>query len=222
MAAKIVSVNPNDITRDTTDICVDCMFNPFEYTIAKTNQFRETATQPLNNQPQAEFIKAGAQSLTLNLVFDTYETMQNVTRKTNDLWKFMSVTVEQRQGEEVKIPPPLAAFEWGGGFRFVAYLTNMTQRFTLFRKDGTPVRANVTVTFTQYHDIEDFGSQSQNPTSGSGPAERIRQVVAGDRIDGIAAEEYQDATKWRLIADHNQLTNPLALEPGMFLRIPPE
>jgi hypothetical protein len=31
---------------------------------------------------------------------------------------------------------------------------------------------------------------------------------------------FDDATKWRLIADHNHITNPLALEPGTYLRIP--
>ena len=140
MAARIVSVNPDDINLDTNTVCVDCMFNPFEYTVSKTNQFKETATQPLDNKPQAEFVKAGAQTLTLNLVFDTYETGENVSDKTNELWEFMKITVKKIGKKEVKIPPPLAAFEWGGGFRFVAYITNMTQKFTLLKRRDTRSR----------------------------------------------------------------------------------
>jgi hypothetical protein len=223
VAARIVEVDPDDIATNVTDgLRVDCMFNPFEYTVTKTNQFR-AGTQPRGNNPQGEFVQSGAQTLTLSLVFDTYETGENVARKTNDLWKFMMVDESEQSSsssEDEKVPPPLAAFEWGGGFRFVAFITNMTQKFTLFKTDGTPVRANVTVTFTQYHDVDDYGPQ--NPSSGSGPAERIRQVIAGDRIDGIAAEEYQDATKWRMIAEHNHITNPLVLKVGMYLRIPIE
>jgi nucleoid-associated protein YgaU len=100
----------------------------------------------------------------------------------------------------------------------VAFITNMTQRFTLFKPDGTPVRAKVDVTFTQYVDTEDY--KNQNPTSGVGPIERIWRVISGDRLDTIAAVVYQDAAKWRLIADHNHIDNPLALKPGMLLTIP--
>ena len=71
----------------------------------------------------------------------------------------------------------------------------MTQKFTLFKNDGTPVRAQVDVTFTQYTDLDDY--PRQNPTSGGGPIERIWRVVAGwRRLDLIAAEVYHDAGKW--------------------------
>lgn len=116
-----------------------------------------------------------------------------------------------------KLSPHRFAFEWGV-FKFVSYITTMTQKFTLFQPDGTPVRAKVEVTFTQYTDVNDY--PNQNPTSGGGPNERIRRVIAGDRLDTIAAEVYRDPSKWRLIAAHNQIDNPLALRTGQLLRIP--
>jgi nucleoid-associated protein YgaU len=115
------------------------------------------------------------------------------------------------------MPPPEVAFEWGV-FRFVAVITEMTQKFTLFKLDGTPVRAKVDVTFTQHKDVNDY--PGQNPTSGGGPIQRIRQVIAGDRLDTIAFEVYGDATRWRNIAEHNQINNPLDLHPGQQLAIP--
>jgi hypothetical protein len=39
-------------------------------------------------------------------------------------------------------------------------------------------------------------------------------------LDLIAAEVYDDAAKWRLVAEHNQIADPLALRPGMRLRVP--
>lgn len=94
----------------------------------------------------------------------------------------------------------------------------MTQKFTLFTTDGTPVRATVNVTFTQYIDLDDY--PGQNPTSGDGPIQRVWRIVAGDRLDLIAAEVYRDATLWRKIAVYNNLANPLRLQPGAILRIP--
>ena len=197
---------------------VQCMFNPFEYTISKSNSYNE---KPKNsaNTPQGEFFKAGAQTLKLALIFDTYEADTDVSMETNKLWKYMMGKAKNGSKNNEKIAPPQVAFEWGV-FKFVSYITAMTQKFTLFTREGTPVRASVDVTFTQYTDVNDY--PKQNPTSGGGPIDRIWRVTAGDRLDLIAANVYQDPDKWRLIADYNHIDNPLALRPGMQLRIPYE
>ena len=63
--------------------------------------------------------------------------------------------------------------------------------------------------------------QRQNPTSGGGVAPKTRTLYAGDRLDLIAWEEYGDSTRWRLIADANGLLDPLRLQPGRVIVIPP-
>lgn len=195
-------------------ITVPCMFNPFEYTVSKSNSYAE---DPKNrsNAPQMNFQKAGAQTLKLSLTFDTFETGADVSGITNQLWKLMQPK-DARDGGDKK-EPPRVAFLWGV-FRFAAVITNMTQKFTLFKKDGTPVRAKVDVTFTQHNDINDY--PGQNPTSGGGPIMRTWPVVRGDRLDTIAAAVYKDATKWSQIAEFNGLDDPLALRPGQQIVIP--
>jgi len=197
-------------------VSVSCMFNPFEYTVTKTNSFKE---KPSNDAdaPQSEFSASGPQTLKLSLTFDAFEAGQDVSQETRKLWKLMQVKTNRQSGQGKKVPPPQVAFEWGV-FKFVAYITNMSQRFTLFGSDGTPRRAKVEVTFTQYRDLEDYGPQ--NPTSGGGPHERLWRVTTGDRLDTIAAQVYGDAAKWRQIAAHNRIVNPLAVRPGQQLRIP--
>jgi nucleoid-associated protein YgaU len=76
----------------------------------------------------------------------------------------------------------------------------------------------VNVTFSQYKDLNDY--PGQNPTSGGGPIERVRTIIAGDRLDLIAAEVYGDATQWRSIAAYNGIVDPLDLRPGTRLNIP--
>ena len=131
----------------------------------------------------------------------------------------METKTRDDQDESKKIPPPYVAFEWGV-FRFVSVITNMTQKFTLFKMDGTPVRAKVDITFSQFNDINDY--PKQNPTSGGGPINRVWRVVAGDRLDLIAATVYGDSTRWRRIAERNNIVNPLALRTGQQLLIPKE
>jgi hypothetical protein len=197
-------------------ISVACMFNPFEYTVSKSNSYQEESTNP-SDVPTFEFSRAGPQTLRLSLTFDTYEADEDVSLETNKLWKLMESKTLKKGNENVKISPPEVAFHWGV-FHFVAVITNMTQRFTLFKHDGTPVRAKVDVTFTQHKDLNDY--PNQNPTSGGGNVERVWRVVAGDRLDTIAYQVYGDATKWRLIAEHNQIVDPLRLRGGQQLTIP--
>lgn len=195
---------------------VECMFNPFEYTVSKTNTYKQER-QNRSDVPSFEFEKAGPQTLKLSLIFDTYEADEDVSLKTNKLWKLMESKTRREGNRDRKVPPPEVAFEWGV-FRFVAVITNMTQKFTLFKPDGTPVRAKVEVTFTQHKDLNDY--PNQNPTSGGGDIERVWRVVAGDRIDTIAYAVYGDATQWRTIAAYNGLDDPLNIAPGQQLVIP--
>jgi hypothetical protein len=197
-------------------LSVDCMFNPFEYTVAKSNQY-EQRSQNRASVPSVEFKQAGPQTLRLSLIFDTYEEGEDVSRITNRLWKFMESKTRQENGRNRKVPPPEVAFEWGV-FCFAAVITEMTQKFLLFKQDGTPVRAKVDVTFTQHIDREDY--PNQNPTSGDGPPQRVWKVIAGDRLDTIAYQTYGDSTQWRRIAAYNGISNPFALRPGMELAIP--
>ncbi len=215
VAARIYEVDKSGKEKGG-GISVNCMFNPFEYSVSKSNSFND---QPKNNAdvPHVEFTKAGPQTLKLNLTFDSYEADDDVSLVTNKLWKLMESKTRREGKKTKKIPPPEVAFEWGV-FRFVAYIASMTQKFTLFKADGTPVRAQVDVSFTQYIDREDY--PNQNPTSGGGPIDRIHRVIAGDRLDTIAYEVYGDAAKWRLIAEYNHVGNPLAIRPGMQIVIP--
>jgi hypothetical protein len=215
VAARIFEVDDSGEEK-SGGVSVDCMFNPFEYTVTKQNTF-EDKSRNRSSVPQVEFKKAGAQTLKLSLMFDTFEDGEDVTLTTNKLWKFMEPRTREEGNSNRKVPPPDVAFEWGV-FRFVSVITQMTQKFTLFQSDGTPVRAKVDVTFTQHRDVEDY--PNQNPTSGGGDVEKVHRVIAGDRLDSIAYAVYGDATRWRLIAARNGLRDPLAIKPGQILTIP--
>lgn len=211
-AARIYSVTKAGV--EDGKISVSCTFNPYEYSVSKTNSYKN---DPRNggNTPNKQFVQAGEQTLKLSLYFDTYELNQDVSKITVDLWRMMEPVQEGSANQ--KKEPPRVAFEWGV-FLFRAVITNMTQKFTLFTKDGMPVRAQVDVTFNQDKDEKDY--KHQNPTSGGGPIDRVWVVVRGDRLDTIAAAVYGDATHWRRIAEYNGLINPLTLSPGQRFIIP--
>jgi len=210
-------LEPAVIINKNTGERVPCMFNPYEYTITKQNTYEQASTKGLNI-PRVRFRQGGAQTLTLRLLFDTYGQGEDVRTYTAPLWRMMMVDEDRADQRTGKSEPPHCIFQWGR-FEFEAVITKMDEKFTLFLKDGTPVRTVVNITLQQV--IDEEAHAKQNPTSGGGTAPRTRIVYAGDRLDLIAWEEYGDATRWRRIAEANGITDPLRLRPGQILMIPP-
>jgi nucleoid-associated protein YgaU len=210
-------LEPAVIVNKDTNETVRFMFNPHEYTLTKQNRWERGETKG-KNVPRIKFTQGGAQTLKLQLFFDTYAAGSDVREHTDPLWRMMMVNPDKTNPRSNKSEPPPVSFQWGG-LTFDAVITNMTQKYTLFLKDGTPVRTTVDITLEQLADDQDFARQ--NPTSGSVETNKTRVVKAGDRLDWIAYEQYQDATLWRRIAEANGLSNPLRLRLGQRLLIPP-
>lgn len=198
---------------------VHCMFNPHEYTLTKQNQYTPDKVKGLNI-PKLKFEQGGAETLKLQLLFDTYGSGDetDVRKHTQGLWNMMMITNDKKNQTNNKSEPPHVAFIWGS-FNFEAVITDISQKFTLFNDKGVPLRTTVDVSFQQVEDKQNH--HKQNPTSGGGPAMKMHTVQAGDRLDWIAAKLYGDPTHWRLIAEANKLRNPLILKEGQDLIIPP-
>jgi hypothetical protein len=210
-------LEPAVIVNMDTSETVRCMFNPHEYTLTKQNRWERGETKG-KNVPRLKFSQGGSQTLKLQLFFDTYAEAIDVRLHTDPLWRMMMVNSDKVNPRSNKSEPPPVLFQWGG-LAFTAVITNLTQKYTLFLQDGTPVRTTVDITLEQLIDEEDFARQ--NPTSGGGEALKTRTVHAGERIDLIAYQEYEDPTQWRRIAKANGLEHPLRLRPGQQLVIPP-
>jgi nucleoid-associated protein YgaU len=109
-------------------------------------------------------------------------------------------------------------FHWGDLHSFRAVLAALDVRLVYFSATGVPLRARVQVTLRQYERDDAFGPQ--NPTSGTLHPHAVHRVSPGETLDRIAARHYADPTAWRLIAEANDIDDPLALRPGRLLAIP--
>jgi len=197
---------------------VECMFNPQEYTFAKSNSWK-AGSRSGANMPKLEFGSGQPATLSLQLFFDSYAAAKDVRKEFTDaLWELMLVDASLKDKKNKKGRPPKVRFQWGAAWSFDAVLTSMTQKFTLFLPDGTPVRATVDVQFQQVKDEKLY--PRQNPTSGGAGGERVWTVGEGDTLAWIAYREYGDATLWRPIAEMNRLTELRRLQPGTVLAIP--
>ena len=158
---------------------VPCMFNPYEYKVSKSNSYSEKSQNDADT-PKMEFKSAGSQSLTLSLIFDSYEKKEDVSMKTRELWKFMETKTNRNSGRGRKVPPPEVYFEWGV-FQFRAVITQMTQTFTMFSGDGKRLAADDGNQFVHVWDV-DSGQLVQSIRTHAGNHQGIALDATGARV----------------------------------------
>jgi len=197
---------------------IRCMFNPQEYTFSKQNDWASGGAGG-GDMPLIEFSGGRPATLQMELFFDTYAERQDVrARYTDAIWELMLVDPQLKDPVTQQSRPPMVRFQWGKSWSFDAVITSISQRFTLFLSDGTPVRATLNVTFQQIKDSRQL--RPQNPTSGGVGGERVWRVEAGETLAWIAYKAYGDPTRWRVIADANKLSRVRQLTPGTLLVVP--
>lgn len=188
------------------------LFNPNLITIQKSVNWR-VAPATGRDSPDMQFTHGDPATLKVDLFFDTYETGANVTDLTGRIY---DLTTVEKHGDIHR--PPICTLSWGNFHAlFEGVLEDLTQRFTLFLEDGTPVRATLNCSFKQWRSkVEE--AQAQNLQSAD--VAKTHTVLRGETLSGIAAQEYNDPALWRPIADANGIEDPRALAPGSVLAIP--
>ena len=184
-------------------------FYPTEYQLQSGARYADEQ-RPGQTAPATQFVGGESETLSMELLFDTYEAGGDVRREFLD--RFDALLRTGGDGAA----PPLCRVSWGS-LDFTGVLVSADRRFTLFARDGTPVRARLTVQFraaepTEPADVEPV-TVAEQP--------RTHVVVSGDTLWAIAGAEYGDPTEWRTIADANGVADPRQLQVGTVLEIPP-
>ena len=193
-----------------------CAFNPSEYSISKSAEWRGTPSSGARTAPTPEFVGTKPRNLKMKLLFDAWASgEETVMAAVDQLLEWCNPT--SASISQAKPSPPILAFTWGQSAFFDAYLQTVDAQYTMFKPDGTPLRATVNVALVEVPN-EPAG---QNPTSGSLAGHRTATMVAGDSLHSIAYREYGSAELWRGLAVENGIDDPLRVGPGTSLRIPP-
>jgi nucleoid-associated protein YgaU len=207
---------------------ISVKFNPAELAFSKSAQFADVAIPGL---PMAvsQFVRGDAETLSLELLFDATdagmgEGKEGVTAEVAAFHRFVQVSGE-------KHAPPLVRLSWGAHFpgnayadgmepegHFDALVLSVARKFTLFAPDGAPLRAIVTLSLKEYvslaRQIAQVNYQSPDHT-------RTHVVQEGETLPLIAHDAYGDGRKWRVIADHNGISDVRSVPPGTLLSLPP-
>jgi hypothetical protein len=218
MALEKLRIVPQD--KNLSEVVA--LFNPNAYSISKSNQYRQHRRRELN-APLLSFIGGGSRTLSLELFFDVTESPRIDGRRINDVRQLTNKLVDLTRISRNSMRPPVCRVFWGSSrfansdFPFTGVVGNLEQRFTLFDSGGTPLRAEVSVSFTEFLG---WGKNSERDLRKTDPEFTTRVIRRGDRLDSIAGEMLDDPGEWRAIAEVNSIDDPRTLEVGKSLRIP--
>ncbi len=194
---------------------IEFQFNPKEVTIAKSAKWEHKPAKGSKSAPPPEFTGSDPCKLTVEMFFDATGTKNGSVLEVVEKLFNCCVPTEQSAGQK-KPTPPLVVMHWGSISTFPAVITSVSAKYTLFRSDGTPIRAVCSVSMEEMPGAP----PRQNPTSGSDSIRRVHRTVIGDSLASIAYDEYGDPNHWRPLAAFNGIDDPLRLPSGRTILLP--
>ena len=199
---------------------IEVMFNPNKYTMGTSMKINRTDS-PATPGGTPQYQGTGTIDLGMELFLDAFSEMEgDVTPQITQLLGWTYPTNTTNTGAEGALPmPPLVGLEWGANTQlagFWGFLTKVDVTYTVFRMDGTPVRATVNISISGQSET----MAAQNPTSHATESRRARQLTDGDTLHSIAFRELGNATHWRAIAELNDIDDPQRVHSGQSVLIP--
>jgi Contractile injection system tube protein/LysM domain len=184
-------------------------FNPAEYKLAKENTFAEIPIPGLESPP-LQYVRGGAQVLTMDLLVDTSGELENVREK------YVSKIQKALLKNEKLHAPPILDFVWAEQV-FRGVLVSLDISYLLFHIDGKPLRARLGVKMKEYRPVKVQLRDSENT---SPDLEKRYVVRAGETLSSISAAVYRDPARWRELAQANAVSDPRRLTAGTVLTVP--
>jgi nucleoid-associated protein YgaU len=207
------------ITNTVSGQSIPVMFNPAEYSLKRDINYAQAAVPGLS-APILQFVSGNLQTLDMELTLDTYEghsaSGKTLNEAGDDVRDLTRKVAELMDIDPSTHAPPVLLFAWGS-LTFTCVLARVTQQFTMFLPDGTPVRARLQVTFDEYRNAELEAQQVKRETA---DYTKHHVVGQGETLASIAAVAYGDPAQWRPIALRNEIDVPAAIATGTTLIIP--
>lgn len=97
-------------------------------------------------------------------------------------------------------------------------LKSVTLNYTLFKPDGSPLRAKISATFTE---SQDEPLRTAREDRRSADLTRWREIIQGETLPNLAYRHFADETLYARLARFNDLDDFRDLQPGRTLKFPP-
>ena len=149
--------------------------------------------------------KPSPMTLSVTLQFDTYEERVSVRdkyvkspREAGDDAQRSAKDGKSQRPTRRSASPPVILFVWGR-FTFKGVVESLSQKYTMFLADGTPVRAECALKMRNVLDSKIDDDRNTGPAGGR-LGGKSYTVKDGDRLDSSPPRSCGDASRWAEIA----------------------
>ena len=136
---------------DETSLQCEAQFNPNQIAVDKTIAWSKHKDSRADI-PHLEFTGGDGRSMSLELTFDGYEKSMSVQPEVDKLIKMTlcRANPEDKDADDDKKRPHRVVVVFGGVFpKFKGVIESVQTKYTMFQKDGTPLRATCNVKFKE-------------------------------------------------------------------------
>lgn len=160
-----------------------------------------------------KYEKSTPSTVNFDLMFDATGVVNSKrTNLASEISKFKKVVYDYNGNIH---SPNYLKLIWGKAMLYKCRLTSLKINYTLFKPDGSPLRAKLSVSF------KEFQTPSAALDKNSPDMTHVKTVVAGDLLPSLVYDVYRDENHLLKVAEHNHLDSILHLEPGSKLYFPP-
>ncbi len=191
----------------------EALFNPTELSFSRSNEY-EWQRPAGGSKALPQYTGGEAKEISIEFFFDGTGVVESDQSVRERIESFETLTSYQGEAHQ----PFYLRLTWGG-FEFRGIRTKADIKYTLFDRSGEPLRATLATTFREALPPEEITADENNT---SPDLYQTWLVGEGQKIDTIANDVYGDPAYWRPLAEANALVNPLDLEPGTVLVLPPK
>jgi hypothetical protein len=210
----------NGVTKDSVGRFV-LQLNPAELKVGyvvndkKGPENNEEAKSAIGNPTNPQTLSKAKESISFDFIIDTTGAVkQNASVKTvaKAVAQLRKITVDKISGTH---STPYVSVQWGG-IIFKGKVDSLKVDYTLFDKDGNPIRAKISISITEHYDTSADSVNNQSPD-----ITRIPTIKQGDSLISLCDEFYDDPNMFIRIAEYNALPTFRRLTPGTILEFPP-
>jgi hypothetical protein len=169
-------------------------------------RYKSTAPEEL----KLEFILDGTGAI------ENYHYTDPSKKSVKDQLDLFLKTVYQIDGNSHR--PNFLKVHWGEYLKFPCILTNLDINYQLFESNGDPLRIKLSATFLNYLASEERAARERRSSPN---LTHVRVTKAGDRLDLMTHNIYNDTKYLLQVASVNGLATFRRLDSGLKLRFPP-
>jgi hypothetical protein len=228
---------------DATGERIDCLLNPESLEVRRLAGVRTPGATAgaligtgLADDPVL-FTGGGRTELTVDLIFDVdlvdaASRLDDVRALTGRLWQLAENSAVERGSNR----PPLVRFVWGKSWNTPGVIVAISERFDAFGATGMPRRSWLRLKLLRASEPSagpagGFNEElvaAERASIGASTPDAVQATgdggsgdgYAGVRFDLLATSALGNPLRWRVLAEHNRIANPMNILPGTVLSVP--